>query len=105
MNEFFVKIVSVNIVNLDWSDAFDKAIEAKVIAEQQTQQKKQELEKEKLEAEISITKAKAEAESTTIRGQALKLNPETLEKSKIDKWDGKLPQVQGAGNSIIQLKQ
>jgi regulator of protease activity HflC (stomatin/prohibitin superfamily) len=104
LNEFFVKIVSVNIVNLDWSDAFDKAIEAKVISEQQTQQKKQELIKEELEAQIIITKAKAEAESTVIRGQALKLNPETLEKSKIDKWDGKLPQVQGAGNSIIQLK-
>jgi prohibitin 2 len=104
LSEYFSTVVSVNIVNIDWSEQFDKAIEAKVIAEQQALTKKQELEQTKIQAEIDITKAQAEAESTKIRGQAIKENPETLEKAKIDKWDGKLPQVQGTDNAIINLK-
>lgn len=104
LKEFFSSVVSVNIENIDFSDSFDKAIEQKVIAEQQVQQKKQELEREKLEAEVQITKARGVAESTKIKGEAIKANPETIEQSKVDKWDGKLPQVTGAGNSIINLE-
>jgi prohibitin 2 len=98
--EFNTVVTTVNIVNIDFSDQFDKAIEQKVIAEQLVLQKKQELEKEKLQSEILITQAKAEAESIRIRGEALKASPEALEKQKIEKWDGKLPVVSGAGSII-----
>lgn len=94
--EYNTVVSAVNIVNIDFSEQFDKAIEQKVIAEQQVLQKKQELEKEKLQSEIEITKAKAEAESIRIRGDALKASPEALEKFKIEKWDGKLPVVTGS---------
>jgi prohibitin 2 len=100
--EFNTVVTTVNIVNIDFSDQFDKAIEQKVIAEQLVLQKKQELEKEKLESDIAITKAKAEAESIRIRGDALKASPEALEKAKIEKWDGKLPVV-SSGNSILNV--
>jgi prohibitin 2 len=100
--EFNTVVTAVNIVNIDFSDQFDKAIEQKVIAEQQVLQKKQELEKEKLQSEILITQAKAEAESIRIRGEALKASPEALEKQKIEKWDGKLPLVSGS-NSILNV--
>jgi prohibitin 2 len=102
LKEYFSSVNSVNIENIDFSDSFDKAIEQKVIAEQQVQQKRQQLESEKLEAEVQITKAKGIAESTRIRGEAIKANPETIEQSKVDKWDGKLPQVSGS-NAIINL--
>ena len=100
--EFNTVVTAVNIVNIDFSDQFDKAIEQKVIAEQLVLQKKQELEKEKLESEIAITKAKAEAESIRVRGEALKASPEALEKARIEKWDGKLPLVTG-GNPILNI--
>jgi regulator of protease activity HflC (stomatin/prohibitin superfamily) len=103
LKEYFSTVASVNIENIDFSEQFDRAIESKVIAEQQVQQKKQELEREKLEADVQITKAKGVAESTRIRGEALKANPETIEQAKVDKWDGKLPQVSGS-NSIINLE-
>lgn len=104
LKEYFIVIKTVNIENLDFSEAYDKAIEQKVIAEQQVLQAQQRLNQEKLETEIKITKAKGDAESTKIKGEALKANPETIEKDKVDKWDGKLPQVTGAGNNIINLE-
>ncbi len=104
LKEYYSTVVAVNIENIDWSDQFDKAIESKVIVEQDSLRKKQELEQTKIQAEIDITKARADAETTRIRGEAIKANPETLEKAKIDKWDGKLPQVQGTTTPIIDLK-
>jgi len=103
LKEYFASVVAVNIENVDWSDQFDRAVEEKVIAEQGALRKKQELEQAKIQAEIDITKARTEAESTKIRGAAIRDNPETLEKAKIDKWDGKLPQVQGGTGTIIDL--
>ena len=104
LKEYYILIKTVNIENLDFSEAYDKAIEQKVIAEQQVLQAQQRLNQEKLETEIKITKAKGDAESTKIKGEALKANPETIEKDKVDKWDGKLPQVTGAGSNIINLE-
>ncbi len=104
LKEYYSSVVAVNIENIDYSEQFDKAIESKVIAQQDSIRKEQELEQAKIQAEIDITKAKTEAEATKIRGEAIKANPETLEKAKIDKWDGKLPQVQGANTPIISLK-
>ncbi len=104
LKEYYSTVIAVNLENIDWSEQFDKAIEAKVIAEQDALRKKQELEQTKIQSEIDITKAKADAQATIIRGEAIRQNPETLEKAKIDKWDGKLPQVQGSNDVIIDLK-
>jgi regulator of protease activity HflC (stomatin/prohibitin superfamily) len=104
LKEYYSTVVSVNLENIDWSDAYDKAIEAKVIAQQEAEKAKQTLEKTKIESEIELTKAKAEAEALKIRGEALRTNPENLEKAKIDKWDGRLPQVTGSGSNIINLE-
>ena len=103
LDGYYSTVVAVNIENIDWSDEFDKAIEQKVIAEQEVLRKQQELEQAKILAEIQITEATAEAEATRIRGSAIRENPETLEKAKIDKWDGKLPRVQGDNDVIIDL--
>jgi prohibitin 1 len=105
LNEYYSKVVSVNLENIDWSDAYDKAIESKVIAQQEAEKAKQTLEKAKIDSEILITQARAEAESTRIRGESLKQNPETLEKAKIDKWNGVLPQVTGQTSTLIKLKE
>ncbi|MGL4758797.1 MAG: prohibitin family protein [Patescibacteria group bacterium] len=104
LKEYYSSVVAVNIENIDWSDAYDKAIENKVIVQQETEQAKQKLEKAKAEAEIQLTQAKAEAEANRIKGESLKSNPEVLEKSKIDKWNGELPKVTGSGSTIIELK-
>lgn len=104
LKEYYSTVVAVNLENIDWSDAYDKAIESKVIAQQEAEKAKQTLEKTKIDSEINKIQAQTEADSIRIRGEALRQNPETLEKAKIDKWDGKLPQVTGSSSNIINLE-
>lgn len=74
-----IVLKSFNIVNHDFSDQFDKAIEDKKIAEQGALKAKYDLERVKLEAEAQKQKQNSLSE-LIIREKA------------IDKWDGKLPQ-------------
>lgn len=103
LNEYYSTVVAVNIENINFSDSFDAAIEAKVVAEQIAQRKQQELTQAKIDAEILITRSQAEADSIKIKGEAIRTNPEILEQQKIDKWDGKLPTVSGSNDVIIDL--
>ena len=101
LSQYYIKIVTVNIENIDFSDQFDQAIENKVVAQQKAQQAQFELEGEK----NNLEKEKVKAEAVRVRGEALRDNPQILEEQKIQKWDGKLPQVQGSTGTIIDLKQ
>ena len=122
-----VNIVSVTIGNINFSDAYNEAIEkkaqAKLAAEtaeyankQVTQQIQAEAEQKKItaeaEAEAKRIKAEGEAEAIKIKADAeaeanLKiaesLTPELIEKQRIDKWNGEVPVVSGSGESIISL--
>ncbi|MBC7471957.1 MAG: prohibitin family protein [candidate division SR1 bacterium] len=104
LNQYFLIIKSINIVNFEFSASFQKEIDLKVATQQQTLQKEEELKRVQAESKIITTKAQAESDATNIQGQSLKNNPEILELKKIEKWDGKLPQVQGGGSPIINLK-
>jgi prohibitin 2 len=108
LKEYYSTVVSVNIENIDWSDAYDKAIEAKVITQQETETAKQRLEKAKAEAEVKITEARAEAEANTLKKESLtpeliQLETLNIEKKKIEKWDGKLPTTTGV-NGLFNIK-
>lgn len=106
-------IDSVQIENIDFSDAYEKSIELRMQAEVLVQTEKQNLEKEKVNAEIALTqaqgqansnlaRARAEAEATRLKGeaeataikaraQALAQNQDLVELTKAERWDGKLP--------------
>lgn len=120
--EYFVNIVTVVLTNIDFSDAFEAAVEAKMIAEQAKLQADYENEKKvaqaaaeaeaKLkaaQAEIEIAKAKAEAlkiaadaEAAANKTIAESLTDEILSKLFVDNWDGKLPAVVGSeGNYML----
>lgn len=108
-----VVIDSVQIENIDFSDAYEKSIELRMQAEVLVQTEKQNLEKEKVNAEIAVTKARgeadsnlararADAESTRIKGeaegdairaraQALAQNVNLIELTKAERWNGVLP--------------
>lgn len=91
------------IVNFSFSQAFNEAIESKVTAEQNALAAKNKLEQIKFEAEQEVAKARGRAEAITIESAALQNNPQVLELKKIEKWDGKLPQVTGETEPIINL--
>jgi regulator of protease activity HflC (stomatin/prohibitin superfamily) len=108
-----IVIDSVQIENIDFSDASEKSIELRMQAEVLVQTEKQNLEKEKVNAEIALTqaqgqansnlaRARAEAEATRLKGeaeataikaraQALAQNQDLVELTKAERWDGKLP--------------
>ncbi len=60
-----------NIIDLNFSQAFNRAIEAKVTAEQDALAAQNKLEQVKFEAEQKVAKATAEAESIRIQAQAI----------------------------------
>jgi prohibitin 2 len=103
-----VVVDSLAAVNYDFSEAFDRAIEAKVEAEQKKLTAERDLERIRVEAEQALAKARGEAES--LKAKRLEITPELLklrqlenEAAAIEKWDGKLPQVTGGATPFVNL--
>ena len=94
-----IVIADLNITNLNFSDAFNKAIEEKAVAQQQVEKAKQDLERVKVEAEQKIAKAKADAESQKLQQQTL--TDLMIKKMFIEKWDGKLPTTNAGDAGLI----
>lgn len=86
-----------NIVNFDFSESFNNAIEAKVTAEQEALAAKNKLEQIKYEAMQQIEAAKGKAEAIRIESQALTQQPQYIELKKIEKWNGAFPTFMGGG--------
>lgn len=116
VSEYGIMIERFNIVNFDFSEEFNAAIEAKQVAEQNLLKTKTEQEQAIVIAEAGarqkVIEAEAEAEAIATRAQAQadanRLLSETLtdqvvEYEKIQKWNGELPQATG-GNSIIDIR-
>ncbi len=100
VKKYGIDVVEFNIIDLDFSDAYNQAIEEKQVAEQKVLTAQQELEKTKIEAEKKIV----EAEATNKANELLKQNvtDEVLMKQFIEKWNGEMPKVIGQ-NSMINI--
>lgn len=94
-----VVVTRLDITNLDFNDAYENAVEAKVVAVQEAERAKNRTVQIKEEAEQKIIAAQAEAESMKIRTQALSQNKGLIDYEAVQKWDGKLPQYM-MGNSV-----
>lgn len=81
------------IRNIDLSSELERAIEAKMVAEQQAAQARFIQVQTQVEAETAVIKAKGEAEALKVRGEALKTNPAFLRLQIIERWNGKSPLV------------
>jgi len=115
-----------NIMNFDFSDEFNRAVEAKQTAQQDALKAQQELQKITIEAQQQVEQAKAAAEATKARADAeayaTKAAAEAeayaieiiqdqlaqggdafLEYQRNEKWDGKLPVVGGGANSFVDV--
>lgn len=55
------------------------------------------------QGEADAKRIAAEAEAEANRKIAQSLTPELIEKIKYEQWNGELPQVQGAGTSIVDI--
>ena len=95
-----ITVKNFEITNFDFNDAFENAVEAKVVAIQQAEEAKNKTVKIREEADQRMISAKAEAESMKIRSQALSQNKSLVEYEAVQKWDGKLPETM-LGNSSV----
>ena len=110
VKKYGIVIDNFNIVDLNFSEEYSKAIEAKQVAEQQVLKAKQDLERTKIEAEQKVAEAKAEAEALKAQKQEitkdlLELRRIEAELKAIEKWNGQLP-TYNLGDSVpfIDLK-
>ncbi|CAM2974250.1 prohibitin family protein [Hathewaya histolytica] len=111
-DEYGIVIDSVNFPRIGLDNETEKAIQNRINSQQKLEQSKIERDKSKIEAEKKKIEAQADADAKLIKAnseaQANKklqesLTPTIVEYKKIEKWDGKMPQVQG-GNAILDMK-
>ncbi|MBE6840457.1 MAG: prohibitin family protein [Ruminococcus sp.] len=116
LNEYGIYIEKFNIVNFDFSQEFNEAIEAKQVAEQNLIKTKTEQEQAiviaNAEAEKKIIAANAEADAIKTKAQAQadankllqdSLSSIVLQYEKIQKWNGTLPKVTGDSDLLIDV--
>jgi prohibitin 2 len=84
-------VTGFSITNIEYSDAFNKSVEAKVIAQQRAQEEVNRTVQVKQQAEQVVIRATSEAQSMKIRADALAQNPKLVSWEAVQKWDGKLP--------------
>ncbi|MBA8819002.1 prohibitin family protein [Ochrobactrum sp. GPK 3] len=65
-----VVVDSVQIENIDFSDAYEQSIEQRMLAEVEVQRLRQNAEREKVQAEITVTQAKAQADARRAEAEA-----------------------------------
>lgn len=111
--------IGVKVEKIYWVNAMrlpttiTAAINAKIAATQQAQQRENELqtataqaqierEKARGEADAKVIEAKGEAEANQLRRESI--SPGLIQYEIAKRWDGKLPQVTGENVPMLQLK-
>lgn len=113
-----VLVDEFSVTNFRFSEAFDQAIEAKTVAEQQKLKAERDLQRIEVEAKQTIERARAEAESQTLAAEAqaralelqrsavtpelirlreveVQLRQVEVQRAFAEKWNGQLPQTTG----------
>ena len=90
------------ITEFNFSKAFNEAIEAKQVAEQEALREKNVLERVKFQNEQKVSKARADSAVIALQMEALKKQngKDYLTLKWIERWDGKLPQVSSGDKTI-----
>ena len=121
-------IENVAVEDVDFSDAYEKSIEQRMLAEVEVERLRQNAQREKVQGEIVVTqakaqadavKARAEAEAEAIRlrgdaeagairarGDALRANADLVALTAAEKWNGQLPHTMVPGGALpfVQVK-
>lgn len=79
--------------DIDLSPELEKAIEAKMVAEQQANQARFTQIQTQTESETAVISAKGEAEAIRVRGEALRQSPSFLRWKIVERWNGRSPMV------------
>lgn len=93
LKERNIIVTSMSIMNLDFDEAYETAVEQKVVAIQNALKAKNVTVQIEEQAKQTVASAKADAEAMKIKSQALAQNKGLIEYELAKKWDGKLPET------------
>lgn len=99
LDKKYINVTDFQITNIGYSDVFEKAIEAKVTAEQEALKARNKTVQVQEEAKQKVISAEAEAKAIRVKAEALNRNKELVQLEMIKKWSGNLP-THVLGNSI-----
>ena len=111
-----ITILKVVINAMDFEEAYNAAIQAKSVAQQEAERQaienQKNIEKAEADKKVKIAQAEADAEAKRIAADAeaeankkiaASLTDEVLESKFYDNWDGKLPTVMGENAAIVDV--
>ena len=123
LERYGINVISISIENIDFTDAFTDAVEAKQVAAQKklqaeieqgqkTMETEQQANREKIaaqaeadvarinaEAEAYALKTRAEAEADANRMVAESLTPDLIQYTEVQNWNGNLPMYMAGSDS------
>ena len=130
LKDYGINVISLSIENLDFTDAFTDAVEAKQVAAQRklqaeieqaqmTMETQQQAERQRINAEAAAnvakinadadayaTKVRSEAEAEANKKIAESLTENLIKFNEIKNWDGKLPTyMAGEGTTTVPVLQ
>ncbi|MEI9476635.1 MAG: prohibitin family protein [Deltaproteobacteria bacterium] len=109
---YHIIVDDIYFANIRFSPEYEKAVEAKQVAQQQVETQRQVLAQREIEAQQKVATAKGEAESIQLvaQGQARandalsrSISPILVQYKSVEKWNGILPQVSGSAVPFIDL--
>jgi regulator of protease activity HflC (stomatin/prohibitin superfamily) len=112
LSRYHIIVDDIYFANIRFSPEYERAIEAKQVAQQQVETQKQILAQREIEAQQKVATAKGEAESILVvaQGQAKAneilsraITPILVSYKSIERWNGVLPQVSGGAVPFIEL--
>src|SRR5512135_358311 len=112
LSRYHILVDDIYIANIRFSPEYEKAVEAKQVAQQQVETQRQVLAQREIEAQQKVATAKGEAESILVvaQGQAKandalsrSISPILVQYKSVEKWNGILPQVSGGAVPFVDL--
>jgi regulator of protease activity HflC (stomatin/prohibitin superfamily) len=109
---YHIIVDDIYFANIRFSPEYEKAVEAKQVAQQQVETQRQVLAQREIEAQQKVATAKGEAESIQVVAQGQAKANDALSRSisailvqykSVEKWNGILPQVSGNAVPFIDL--
>jgi len=110
---YHIIVDDIYFANIRFTPDYERAIEAKQVAQQQVETQRQVLAQREIEAQQKVATAKGEAESILVVAQgqakanevlARSISPILVEYKSIERWNGILPQVSGSSMPFIDLR-
>lgn len=97
----YLKLDEFSITNFSFSEAYEKAVEEKQVAQQNALKAENDLKRIQVEATQRVAQATAEAEAIKIQAQAITQQggKEYVSLKWVEKWDGKLPTTSLGGSA------